>query len=139
MKNSFKNALNALALLGFMVLAWATKRDFPIEALKMEVAFNADSTGFLLTNLDSVDFNLGTARVDRKLIGSVDTTTAPVFFLTNVSIKAKETLTLPIDRFTGFRQTSGGTDTLSKNMTLQRFTYSVILSKGADGFFDHDF
>ena len=139
MKNSFKNVLNLLVLLGFMVLAWATKRELPIEAINMKVAYNADSTGFLFENLDSVDYNIGTAFVQRKTLNNLDTATASSFFLRNVSIKGNETLTLPLDKFIGFRSVTGAADTLSKNVKLERFTYSVGLPKGVNGFFDHTF
>ena len=138
MKNSFKNVLNLLVLLGFMVLAWATSREeLPLEAINMEVAYNADSTGFLLKNLDTVDYNIGRARVDRKNFNNTDSTTAFAFLLNNISIKANETLTLPLGIFIGSSRI--GADTLSKNVKLERFLYFANLPSGVSGLFDHTF
>ena len=143
MKNSFKNALNALVLFGFMVLAWATSRNLPVESIKMEVKINADSTAFILKNLEDIDFDNGNANVFRQ-IGTLaaDSTIAFNFFKDSLNIKAKETIDLPFNIFLG-KNNLGQLDTLSKKIKIVKFNYGVFFKKDnkkpVDGLFNFVF
>jgi hypothetical protein len=137
MKNSFKNALNALGLLGFMVLAWATKRDINLEPIKMEVKINADSTAFLLKNLENIDFSNGNAQVF-VFRDTAQATFGRTFFADSVSIKSNATISIP---FSEFKSSNGigAIEIFSKNVKPNRFIFNGALRKDASGLFEFDF
>ena len=142
MKNSFKNALNALVLLAFIGLAWATKFDIPVEPINMEIKINADSTAFLLKNLESKDFKNGFASVSTKRDSTQLSTSFSVMFSVrdSVDIKSQETITLPFNKFLN---SNGTIDTLSKHIRFDHFTYFVNLknekNKSIAGTFEFKF
>jgi hypothetical protein len=126
MKNNVKNALNALGLLGFMALAWATKFEPVEEPIKMSLTFNTDSTAFVLNNLENTDFNNGFVTINRKIDSTRLDNNAVFFFQDSVSIKALATINLPFGKIKGTAQT-GVVDTFSKRFSPARFNYSVFL------------
>jgi hypothetical protein len=134
MKSNVKNALNALVLLGFMALAWATSKDPIVEPINMEIKINADSTAFFLKNLDNIDYVKGrvTIQVDSAQNGisfSLDS---------NLNVKAKSIDTLLFSRF---KHGIGGTS-FSKRRKLKTFIYSVFphpAKKDAEGVFEFNF
>ena len=143
MKNNLKNALNALVLLGFMVLAWATSIDTIEEPIDMKVKINADSTAFLLTNLTDLDFKNGDVNFRRiPDSASVNTLSEFHFFKDSVSVKAKSTVTISFNQFDAFGIIRT-VDNSSNGFKLSRFSYSVFLSKqkrkDVIGFFEFKF
>lgn len=139
MKNNVKNALNALGLLVFMVLAWATQKARPIQVLKMEVAINADSTAFLLKNLEDIPFENGTVNVARTIDKTgADTLFALTFIQNSLAIEAKGTLIVPFGKLIGTNRASKQ-DTFSKRFRPESFRYFVPLPKDVDGLFTFDF
>jgi hypothetical protein len=144
MKNNVKNALNALILLVFMALAWATSPPPTFrETIKMSVAINADSTAFVLRNLENRDFkngNIDIYRHEERI--DTDSMSALVFSTNQISVKAQEEMTIPFTEFKGYGL-HGNIDTFSKNVKIQRFTYSIYLGKKKGkyikGYFDFMF
>jgi hypothetical protein len=119
MKNSFKNALNALGLLVFMGLAWATSKDTPIEPIKMEVKINADSTAFLLKNLEDFDCTNGGISL------LVDSVGVNIFFgVDSITVKTKAIDTLPFNKFIRTNNLTTR-DTFSKRRKVKLFTYTI--------------
>jgi hypothetical protein len=131
MKNNVKNALNALGLLIFMALAWATTPPPSFrETIKMSVKINADSTAFVLKNLENRDFKNGHIDVYRHGERTeTDSITALIFTNINqISIGAQQEMIIPFNEFKGY-SLRGDIDTFSKNIKIQRFIYSVYLGK----------
>ncbi len=133
MKNNVKNALNALVLLAFMALAWATSKAFPVEVIKMEVKRNADSTAFILKNLESIDFINATVDV------RTDSARQSVFFrLDSFNIKPNATDTLLFNRFLHVNTQKP----FSKKENLKEFRFSVFFNKNngsSEGLFSFNF
>ena len=117
-----------------MFLAWATKRELPVEPINMELKINADSTAFVLKNLEDIDFDNGNAIVFRQ-IGTLaaDSTIAFNFFKDSLNIKAKETIGLPFNTFFG-KNGVGKRDTLSKKIKIVKFQYNVSFKKDNKNF-----
>lgn len=139
MKNNVKNALNALGLLAFMGLAWATSKERAMEPIKMDLTINADSTAFLLKNLEEKVFTNGNIVVARLTDTTRrDTVFALTFIKNSVTINAKESIIIPFDNLVGTNR-ANKLDTFSKRFKPQRFTYSVLLPKQVDGLFSFNF
>jgi hypothetical protein len=130
MKNSLKNALNALGLLAFMLLAWATSKDRPITPINMEVKINADSTAFILKNEESIDF------VNGRITLRNDSAGVNIFYgLDSFNIKPNAVDTLLFKRFLKF---SNKSVVFSKKDKLKEFRFEIFFG-GNDGLFTTDF
>jgi hypothetical protein len=129
MKSSLKNALNSLALLVFMALAWATSKKIPLEPIKMEVKINTDSTAFILKNLENIDFQNGKIRLKSDSAGQF-----VIHILDNFNIKANAVDTLSFNRFLH----ELNKNPFSKKNKLKSFSYLADRGK-SDGFFSFDF
>lgn len=133
MKNNLKNALNALGLLVFMALAWATSKADITEPINMEVKVNSDSTAFLLKNLDDIDYSNGSVRVwaDTSRVGIA-------FDLDSVNIKAKAIDTLA---FSSLTNSTTGLAFSKKNKLKEIYFYVSPhpAKKRATGVFNFNF
>jgi hypothetical protein len=129
MKNNEKNALNVLGLLVFMALAWATSppRKFP-EPVTMTVAINADSTAFILTNLENRGFTNGYVEVFRRYDTTHSYYTSVYGFSMNEAvIAANQSIMLPFNQFIGFDNSKKEKVSLSKNVDIEVFTFLSYL------------
>ena len=137
-----KNAVNALVLLIFMILAWASSLILPISPLSMELKINADSTAFVFKNLEDLNINSGFITLRSRLDPTrVDTFPVTDFLREDVTIKAKETLIIPFSTLISSNRW-GGKDTLSKRFQFDRVTYSAPIkkdNKDFDGLFEFKF
>ena len=141
MKNNVKNALNALVLLIFMALAWATSRRYSFEGpLKMSVTINADSTAFVLKNLENRDFKDGIIDIYRyEESTAIDSITPRVFSTNQISIKAQEEKVIPFQSFKSYGLHGNIAQTFSKNIKIRRFIYSVYSGKKKSGYIKSHF
>ena len=142
MTNNFKNALNALILLGFMVLAWATQREGYQVPIDMNLKINDDSTAFVLTNFEDAELHHTSIFLTRKRDSTHnDSLKASFFVLKNTDMPPKSTLILPFSRFASKNQ-MGKIDTFSKFFQPERFVYNGYLNKDgkkATGLFEFTF
>ena len=118
-------------VVSFTLLLWqdATKRDTPVEPINMELKINADSTAFILKNLEDIDFTNGNASV-RRVALPISDKAVQFSHDSTVNIKAKETLVLPFNRFKGTDQI-GRQEILSKNVKLESFVYELVFTKNS--------
>ncbi len=100
---------------------------------------NADSTAFLLKNLEEIPFENGDVNIARAIDNTrTDTVFALTFVQDSLTIGAKSTLTIPFNKPIGTNR-ANKLDTFSNRFKPQRFAYFVPLPKKTDGLFSFNF